>query len=61
MMTTQRSLYLGSETEAKLKELAALWSQAKPLPISAVVRECVRRVHETETKTKTSTKTKGRR
>ena len=56
MTTTQRSLYLGAETEAKLRELAARWSQAKPLPISAVVRECVRRVHETETKTKTKEK-----
>ena len=36
-------------TQDKLRELATLWSPVHPLPIAQVVRECVRRVHETET------------
>jgi hypothetical protein len=39
-------------TQTKLRELATLWSSVRPLPIAVVVRECVRRVHETETSKK---------
>ncbi len=35
-------------TQRQLRELAALWSPVRPLPISAVVRECVRRVYDAE-------------
>lgn len=35
--------------QAKLRELAALWSPIHPMPLAQVVRECVRRCHESET------------
>ena len=57
MMTRQKNMRLDDLTLSRLEELAAKWSQAEPLSASAVMRECVRRVHETET----STKTKGKR
>lgn len=52
MMTRQLNMRLDDLTLSRLQNLAAKWSQAGPLSISAVIRECVRRVHETETKTK---------
>jgi len=52
-MTTQLNVSADEPTRSRLAELAARWSAAeKPLAISAVVRECVRRVHELEMKTK---------
>lgn len=41
-----------AETHARIRELAALWSPVRPLPLAAVIRECVRRIHETETQKK---------
>ena len=41
-----------AETHDRLRELATLWSPVRPLPIAAVVRECVRREYERMTKTK---------
>jgi len=51
-MTTQTNMRLDEETKARLAELGRTWSPVKPLNASDVVRECVRRVHESETKTK---------
>ena len=59
-MTRQKNMRLDDLTLLRLEHLAAKWSQAEPLTASAVIRECVRRVHETETKTKTKTKEKQR-
>ena len=56
MMTRQLNMRLDDLTLSRLQNLAAKWSQAGPLSTSAVIRECVRRVHETETKTKTKEK-----
>ncbi|MGO9640662.1 MAG: hypothetical protein ACLP1Y_05070 [Candidatus Acidiferrales bacterium] len=41
-----------AKTRDMLGYLADRWSPVHPMPISAVVRECVRRVYETETETK---------
>jgi predicted transcriptional regulator len=62
-LNRQKNFRVDDLTLSRLEELAEKWSQAEPLNASAVIRECVRRVHETETKTKTktSTKTKGKR
>ena len=44
---------LGPETDRQIAELAAiLGGPLGPATDTAVVRECVRRVHESETKTK---------
>ncbi len=48
-MTTQTNISTDELTRTRLAELAAHWSAVeKPLAISAVVRECVRRIHELE-------------
>ena len=52
-MTEQRdqlNMRLDRDTGRRLTELAAIMGPVKPLTISDVVRECVRRVHEAETK-----------
>jgi len=52
-MTSQTNISTDEVTRSRLAELAARWSQTeKPQAISAVVRECVRRVHELETQKK---------
>ena len=49
-MTRQKNMRLDDLTLSRVADLAAKWSQAAPLTDSAVVRECVKRVHETETR-----------
>ena len=50
---TQLNVSADEPTRARLAELATRWSAVeKPLPISQVVRECVRRIHELETQKK---------
>ena len=50
MTTPQTNMRLDEITRDKLAELAMKWSPVKPLTMTAVVRECVRRVHESETR-----------
>lgn len=59
MPSSQLNVWADDDTRRKLAELAKLWSPVKPLTVSVAVRECVRRVHETET-SKTKTKERHR-
>ncbi len=54
MPATKKSQYrLGEATDRRIAELAAiLGGPVRPLTDTDVVRECVRRVYESETKTK---------
>jgi hypothetical protein len=56
MTNPQITIRPDPDTVRRLKELAAIMGPVKPLTNSDVVRECVRRVHETETSTKTKEK-----
>ena len=56
MPTPPTMMRLDPDTRRRLHELAVIMGPIKPLTTSDVVRECVRRVHETET-----TKTKEKR
>jgi predicted transcriptional regulator len=49
MTKSQTNMRLDDATRDKLAKLATRWSPIKPLTLTDVVRECVRRVHETET------------
>jgi hypothetical protein len=49
MTNSQTNMRLDLDTRTKLTELATRWSPVKPLTLTDVVRECVRRVHLSET------------
>ncbi len=51
-MNPPTMMRLDPDTRRRMKELAVVMGPVKPLTISDVVRECVRRVHEIDTKTK---------
>jgi hypothetical protein len=52
MSAPQLNIRTDPDTVRRLVELAAIMGPVKPLTKSDVVRECVRRVHESETKEK---------
>ncbi len=51
-MNPPTMMRLDPDTRRRMKELAVVMGPVKPLTISDVVRECVRRVHESDIKTK---------
>ena len=51
-MTTQTNMRLDDDTRTKIDWLSVCWGPVKPLTVADVVRECMRRVHQSETKTK---------
>ena len=51
-MPPQITLRPDPDTLKRLDDLASIMGPVVPLTRSDVIRECVRRVHETETKTK---------
>jgi hypothetical protein len=52
MSANQLNIRPDPDTLRRIAELAAIMGPVKPLTKSDVVRECVRRVHESECKTK---------
>ncbi len=52
LMNPPTMMRLDPDTRLRMKELAVVMGPVKPLTISDVVRECVRRVHESDIKTK---------
>jgi hypothetical protein len=49
MANTPTMMRLDPDTRRRLTELAAIMGPIKPLTLTDVVRECVRRVHLSET------------
>ncbi len=55
-MPPQITLRPDPDTLKRLEDLGSILGPVVPLTRSDVIRECVRRVHETETKAKTKEK-----